>query len=53
MPKCTFPINRFAVFTTMLCAPVLSNTPNLRAKNSEVKNILLVHGAWVDARWWA
>jgi hypothetical protein len=37
MLKFTFPINRFAVFTTMLCAAVLLNTPNLLAQNSDGK----------------
>ena len=40
--------NRFAVFTTMLWAAVLSSAPNLKAQQSEVKNIVLVHGAWAD-----
>ena len=40
-------INRFAVFTTMLCA-IASGTPNLQAQKSIVKNIVLVHGAWAD-----
>jgi hypothetical protein len=40
--------NRFAVFTTMLCAAVVSSTPNLQAQKSHVKNIVLVHGAWAD-----
>ncbi|HTF65177.1 MAG TPA: alpha/beta hydrolase [Edaphobacter sp.] len=44
--------NRFAVFTTMLCAAVLSSTPNLKAQQSEVKNIVLVHGAWADGSGW-
>jgi pimeloyl-ACP methyl ester carboxylesterase len=44
--------NRFAVFTTMLCAPILSSTPNLQAQKSEVKNIVLVHGAWADGSGW-
>src|SRR3979411_1614020 len=43
--------NRFAVFTTMLCA-ALSSTPNLQAQQSEVKNIVLVHGAWADGSGW-
>ena len=47
-------INRFAVFNTVLCAAVLSSTAilqaqsstaNLQAQQSEVKNIVLVHGA--------
>jgi hypothetical protein len=43
--------NRFAVSTTMLCA-ALSSTPNLQAQQSEVKNIVLVHGAWADGSGW-
>ena len=43
---------RFAVFTTMLCAAVLSSTPTLQAQESEVKNIVLVHGAWADGSGW-
>ena len=44
--------NRLAVFTAMLCAAVPSSTPNLQAQNSEVKNIVLVHGAWADGSGW-
>jgi pimeloyl-ACP methyl ester carboxylesterase len=44
--------NRFAVFTTMLSATVLSGTTNLHAQKSEVKNIVLVHGAWADGSGW-
>jgi pimeloyl-ACP methyl ester carboxylesterase len=44
--------NRFAVFTTMFCAAVMSSTPNLQAQQSEVKNIVLVHGAWADGSGW-
>ena len=40
------------VFATMLCAAVLSNTENLQAQKSEVKNIVLVHGAWADGSGW-
>src|SRR5712672_3447692 len=43
--------NRFAVFTTMLCA-ALSSTADLQAQKSEVKNIVLVHGAWADGSGW-
>src|ERR1700733_3523819 len=43
--------NRLAVFTTMLCA-ALSSTRNLQAQQSEVKNIVLVHGAWADGSGW-
>ena len=45
-------IRRFAVFSTMLCVAVLSSTPNLQAQNPEVKNIVLVHGAWADGSGW-
>ena len=45
-------INRFAVFTTMLCAAALSSTAKLQAQESEVKNIVLVHGAWADGSGW-
>jgi pimeloyl-ACP methyl ester carboxylesterase len=44
--------NRFAVFTTMLCAAALSSAPNLQAQQSKVKNIVLVHGAWADGSGW-
>ena len=42
----------------MLCAAVLSSTPNLQAQESEVRNepevkhIVLVHGAWADGSGW-
>src|SRR5260370_15460045 len=44
--------NRFALSAAMLCAVVLSSTPNLHAQKSEVKNIVLVHGAWADGSGW-
>jgi pimeloyl-ACP methyl ester carboxylesterase len=44
--------NRFAVFTTMLCAAVVSSTPNLQAQKADEKNIALVHGAWADGSGW-
>ena len=44
--------NRFAMFTTMFCAAVLSSTPDLQAQKSDVKNIVLVHGAWADGSGW-
>ena len=44
--------NRFDVFTTMLCAAVLSTTPNLQAQKSDVKNIVLVHANWADGSGW-
>ena len=43
--------NRFASIA-MLCAAVLSSTPCLRAQKPEVRNILLVHGAWADGSGW-
>jgi pimeloyl-ACP methyl ester carboxylesterase len=45
-------VNRFIVFVTMLCAAALSSTPNLQAQKPEVKNIVLVHGAWADGSGW-
>jgi pimeloyl-ACP methyl ester carboxylesterase len=44
--------NRFAAFTTMLCAAALSSAPKLQAQKSGVKNIVLVHGAWADGSGW-
>jgi pimeloyl-ACP methyl ester carboxylesterase len=44
--------NRFTIFTTMVCAAVLSSMPKLQAQKSEVKNIVLVHGAWADGSGW-
>jgi pimeloyl-ACP methyl ester carboxylesterase len=44
--------NRFAVFTTMLCSAILWSTPRLKAQKPEVKNIVLVHGAWADGSGW-
>jgi pimeloyl-ACP methyl ester carboxylesterase len=45
-------VNKFAVFATMLCAAALSSTPNLQAQKPEVKNVVLVHGAWADGSGW-
>src|ERR1700722_4049522 len=44
--------NRFAVFTTMLCAAALSSAPDLQAQKADVKNIVLVHGAWAGDSGW-
>jgi pimeloyl-ACP methyl ester carboxylesterase len=44
--------NQLAAFTTILCAAVLSSTPSLKAQQSEVRNIVLVHGAWADGSGW-
>lgn len=45
-------LTRFAVFTTMLCAATLSSARILQAQKSDVKNIVLVHGAWADGSGW-
>src|SRR5580693_6440331 len=44
--------NRFAVFTTVLCAAAVSSPPSLQAQKPKVKNIVLVHGAWADGSGW-
>src|SRR5246500_90602 len=44
--------NRFAVIATMMCAATVSSTPNLQAQRADVKNIVLVHGAWADGSGW-
>jgi len=41
-----------ARFVTILCVTVLSSIPRLQAQKSEVKNIVLVHGAWADGSGW-
>jgi pimeloyl-ACP methyl ester carboxylesterase len=48
----TVMFNRVAVITAILCAAVVSSTPNLKAQKSDVKNIVLVHGAWADGSGW-
>jgi pimeloyl-ACP methyl ester carboxylesterase len=45
-------VNRIAVFIAMLCATVLWSTQTLNAQSAEVKNIVLVHGAWADGSGW-
>jgi pimeloyl-ACP methyl ester carboxylesterase len=45
-------VNKFAVFATMLCAAALLRTANIYAQKSEMKNIVLVHGAWADGSGW-
>jgi pimeloyl-ACP methyl ester carboxylesterase len=45
-------LHRFAVFTAMLCAAVASSTRCLEAQKPEVKNVVLVHGAWADGSGW-
>jgi pimeloyl-ACP methyl ester carboxylesterase len=44
--------NRFAVITLLSCAVAVSSTPNVQAQRSDVKNIILVHGAWADGSGW-
>jgi pimeloyl-ACP methyl ester carboxylesterase len=43
---------RFAIIATILCVAVLSSIPKSQAQESEVKNIVLVHGAWADGSGW-
>jgi pimeloyl-ACP methyl ester carboxylesterase len=43
---------RFAIFATILCVAVVSGIPKSQAQRSEVKNIVLVHGAWADGSGW-
>jgi pimeloyl-ACP methyl ester carboxylesterase len=43
---------RFAIFATILCVAVMSSIPKSQAQGSEVKNIVLVHGAWADGSGW-
>src|SRR6201993_2073444 len=45
-------VNKFGVFATMLCGAALSSTATLQAQKSQVKNIVLVHGAWADGSGW-
>jgi pimeloyl-ACP methyl ester carboxylesterase len=44
--------NQITVCSTIFCAAVVSSTPDLQAQKSEVKNIVLVHGAWADGSGW-
>src|SRR5712672_337747 len=45
-------VNRVATFIAMLCATVLWSGQTLNAQKPEVKNIVLVHGAWADGSGW-
>ncbi len=45
-------VNRVATFIAMLCATVLWSGQTLNAQNPEVKNVVLVHGAWADGSGW-
>src|SRR6266581_1028393 len=45
--------NQFTIFSMMLCAAVVSSAPNLQAPKPDVKNIVLVHGAWADGSGWS
>ena len=48
-PRRTRSLARFA---TILCVAVLSIIPKLQAQKPEVKNVVLVHGAWADGSGW-
>ena len=45
-------LNRFAIFTAMVCAALVSSAPDSRPQKRGVKNIVLVHGAWADGSGW-
>src|SRR3982074_1596558 len=45
-------VNRVATFIAMLFATVLWSGQTSNAQNPEVKNIVLVHGAWADGSGW-
>ena len=45
-------VKRIVVFTTILCAAVVSSAPKSQAQKPAVKNIVLVHGAWADGSGW-
>jgi pimeloyl-ACP methyl ester carboxylesterase len=44
--------NKFAVLAAVLGAAIASSTPKMQAQKSDVKNIVLVHGAWADGSGW-
>jgi pimeloyl-ACP methyl ester carboxylesterase len=48
-PRRTQALARLA---TIVCVAVLSGIPKLQAQKSDVKNIVLVHGAWADGSGW-
>jgi pimeloyl-ACP methyl ester carboxylesterase len=45
-------VNRVATFIAMLGATVIWSGQTLNAQQPEVKNIVLVHGAWADGSGW-
>jgi pimeloyl-ACP methyl ester carboxylesterase len=45
-------VNRVVTFSAILCATVLWSGPTLSAQSPDVKNIVLVHGAWADGSGW-
>lgn len=45
-------IKRATTFIAILCATVLSSAQTSNAQKREVKNIVLVHGAWADGSGW-
>jgi pimeloyl-ACP methyl ester carboxylesterase len=44
--------HRFALVITLLCAVLLLSTPSIHAQTPNVKNVVLVHGAWADGSGW-
>lgn len=45
-------VNRVVTFIAILCATILWSGQALNAQKPEVKNIVLVHGAWADGSGW-
>ena len=45
-------VNRVATFIAIFCATVLWSAQTSSAQNPQVKNIVLVHGAWADGSGW-
>ncbi len=44
--------HRFTIVSLLFWAVALSTSPCLQAQSSPVKNVVLVHGAWVDGSGW-
>jgi pimeloyl-ACP methyl ester carboxylesterase len=44
--------NRIAIFIAVLCAVGLGGSFPARAQQPDVKNVVLVHGAWADGSGW-
>jgi pimeloyl-ACP methyl ester carboxylesterase len=45
-------LNNFFVFTAIVCAAIASSVQKSHAQKPDVKNIVLVHGAWADGSGW-